>query len=153
MGAALQYRFYHLSATPLVKALGELATKAVSQDRKILVAVPEGKEQALDDGLWTYKQDNFLAHGITGDPSPEKTPVWISARPADWQTPPNGADTLIITEGVEASGDYALICDMFDGADAEQLASARARWQKIKESGLTPSYFQQTATGGWEQKQ
>ncbi len=153
MSAQPQYRFYHLSTTPLVKALGELAGKAVSQGHKILVASSADKAQTLDDGLWTWKQDAFLAHGITGDPSPERTPVWISAKAAEWQTPPNGADTLIITEGVEASGDYALVCDMFDGSDQAQLDQARARWQSVKDKCLKPSYFQQTATGGWEQKQ
>lgn len=153
MSSPAQYRFYHLSSTPLVKALGELAGKAVAQGRKILVAVPEGKAQALDDGLWTYKQDNFLPHGLTGDPHPEKTPVWISASAGEWASPPNEADTLIITDGVNASGHYSLICDIFDGSDQTQLEQARARWQQVKEKGLAPSYFQQTATGGWEQKQ
>lgn len=147
-----QYRFYHLTSTPLVKALGELAIKAVAQGHRILVvAGNEDQVKTLDDGLWTWKQDAFLAHGWGKDPHPELTPVWLTAD-SDLGNAPNGADMLILTGGTAAKGNHSLVCDMFDGSDEGQLTAARARWKTLKEQGLSPTYFQQTASGGWEQK-
>lgn len=150
-----EFRFYHLQRTPLPRALGDLAAKAVSMNRKILVVAPnDAAAKALDDGLWTFRQDAFLAHGIDGDPDPNLTPVWISANENTLSSPPNGADTLILTGGATAPTDpkFALVCDMFDGNDATQLEAARGRWAVARDAGHAVSYYQQTDTGGWEQK-
>ena len=62
---------------------------------------------------------------------------------------------LILTHGVEAEavGEYTLCCDIFDGANEDQLQAARQRWKKWKDHGdLTLSYFQKNERGGWEKK-
>lgn len=145
-------RFYHLLDTPLPRALGDLALKAVAQNRRILVvASTPDQVKMLDDGLWTFRQDAFLAHGRDGDPDPDLTPVWITT---DAGHNPNGADTLILTHGATMpdASSFALICDLFDGNDDGQLQAARARWKSARDLGREVAYFQQTANGGWEQK-
>ena len=39
-----------------------------------------------------------------------------------------------------------------DGQDEEAVALGRARWKTYKEAGYALTYWQQTETGGWEQK-
>lgn len=148
-------RFYHLQQTPLGRALGDLVAKAVSQGRKVLIATNDDAQAAtLDDNLWTFRQDAFLAHGKDGDPDPKLTPVWISADPSVWDAPPNGADMLVLTHGAAgpATPSYDMVCDMFDGNDADQLAAARQRWKAAKDAGHEIAYYQQNDAAGWEQK-
>lgn len=148
------HRFYHLSRTALPKALGELALKAVGQNRRLLVAVGDsGQLGPLDDGLWTFRQEAFLGHGRDGDPDPELTPVWLSADPKIWEDAPNKADTIILTYGAQLpSCSYGLICDLFDGTDETQTTAARQRWKEAAAAGRKTSYFQQTESGGWAEK-
>ncbi len=148
-------RFYHLQQTPLGRALGDLVAKAVSQGRRVIIAAnDETQVSTLDDNLWTFRQDAFLAHGKDGDPDPALTPVWISASPKVWDAPPNKADMLVLTHGVAGPTTltYDMVCDMFDGNDAEQLAAARSRWKAAKDAGHDIAYYQQNDAAGWEQK-
>jgi len=57
--------FYHLERTPLDKALPQLLEKVVGRGWKAVVetGTPD-RLAALDTALWTYADDNFLAHGI-----------------------------------------------------------------------------------------
>lgn len=145
-------RFYHLLDTPLPRALGDLALKALSQNHRILVTAPTADQvKTLDEGLWTFRQDAFLPHGRDGDPDPSLTPLWVTTDPTN---NPNTADTLILTHGASLPDEssFALICDVFDGNDEAQLQAARARWKTAKDAGRNVTYFQQNAAGGWEQK-
>lgn len=153
--ASTKIRFYHLQQTPLGRALGDLVAKAVSTGRRVLIATnDETQAKTLDDNLWTFRQDAFLAHGTDGDPSPELTPVWISANPDIWGSPPNKADMLVLTFGATGpdAPSYDMVCDMFDGNDTAALEEARARWKAAKAAGHDIAYYQQTEAGGWEQK-
>ena len=149
-------RFYHLSNTPLHKALGELLLKATATGRHALVLVNNADEaKTLDDGLWTFKQEAFLSHGVAGDPAPDKTTVWISNDHNDLETPPNNADMLFLPYGATPNPDHGfdLVCDIFDGQNDTELQNARTRWTNNKENDHTLQYFQQTDKGSWIKKQ
>lgn len=54
-----------------------LAEKAYQQGHKILIKTESAAEsQALDDLLWTIKENNFIPHGIY-DASPDQQPILI----------------------------------------------------------------------------
>jgi len=38
---------------------------------------------------------------------------------------------------------------IFDGADADRLAAARAQWQELKAGGHALTYWEEDATGKW----
>ena len=142
-------QFYHLTATPLGRALPKLMEKALAGGfRALVVTQPEHVEQ-VDDLLWTYDPASFLPHGSEKAGRLEAQPILISAQAENR----NGATLLVITDGRSEStpDNWARILDIFDGKDAEAVAAARQRWTAYKEQGHELSYLKQTENGGWQQ--
>ena len=145
-----EIRFYHLQNQPLEQALPALLAKAYENGHKILVKAPADKIEVLNEALWTFRADSFLPHGNAKDGQGEDQPIWIT----DNDENPNGADVLILTHNLESPhmGDFKLCCEIFDGRIDEDVQAARSRWSTYKEQGLTLTYWQQTAQGGWDKK-
>jgi DNA polymerase III subunit chi len=142
--------FYHLSSTPLERALPKLLERAWTQGYRIVVraASPERVEQ-LSATLWTYDEAAFLPHGSTRDGNAAMQPIWLTHSSEN----PNGASMLVLVDGVEAGdiGSFARCADLFDGNDAGAVEAARTRWRCAREAGHTLTYWQQTISG-WERK-
>jgi DNA polymerase III subunit chi len=47
------------------------------------------------------------------------------------------------------AGNYQRIVLLFDGEDAEAVASARAHWSAVREKGLNATYWQVDGQGRW----
>jgi DNA polymerase-3 subunit chi len=143
--------FYHLTRTPLERALPKLLEKVVAGGmRAVVIAGSAERVEALDAALWTYEQLSFLPHGSARDGAAEEQPIWLT----DKDENPNAASVLVLTDGAESAqlGAYARCLDMFDGRDADALASARNRWRALKSAGHSLAYWQQNEAGGWEKK-
>lgn len=148
-----EIRFYHLERSTLDQALPLIVSKAYEKGHKLIIRTTNTKEtKRLSDALWSFNEGSFLPHGTEKDPSSENQPI-LFATEANNQ---NNADVLILTAGQAlhpADKDFALICDIFDGAQEEQLQAARTRWKALKDkNAYTLSYFQQNERGGWEKK-
>lgn len=143
--------FYHLQKTPLEAALPKLLEKVLaSNGRAVVMAGSEERVEALNTALWLYPPHSFLPHGSTRDGHAQHQPVWITVEDEN----PNGANFLILTDGaVSANVDGFERClEIFDGSDEDAVEAARGRWREYGEKGYVTRYWQQTATGGWEQK-
>ncbi|MBI1249949.1 MAG: DNA polymerase III subunit chi [Alphaproteobacteria bacterium] len=139
--------FYHLENSELEQALPPLLEKCVSRGWRALVrgTAPE-RLDALDEALWTYRDDAFLPHGRDG----ARQPVLLTQADGN----PNDAKALFAIDGAEP-GDPALferVCVLFDGRDEAAVAQARARWKKAKDDGYAVSYWREVARGKWEKK-
>ncbi len=146
-----EIRFYHLQRKTLDQALPEILQKALAGERKVVVRAPDQQEtERLNDHLWTFRPDVFLPHGSAKDGNPDLQPIWLT----DKEENPNGADVLIVTGGAayDNAEEFSLCCEMLDGNDETQTAAARKRWKLYKEAGHTISYWQQSESGGWENK-
>lgn len=144
-------QFYHLTATPLERALPKLLEKAVAGGFRVLLwAESEERADRLNQLLWTYNPGSFLPHGSLRDGHAEEQPIFISTG----LDAPNGAKLLVVTDGrmPEKPEAFERIIDIFDGNDAEAVASARLRWTAYKNAGHEVSYLRQNDAGGWEQK-
>lgn len=143
--------FYHLTATPVERALPRLVEKAYAAGHRVLVVnhLPE-RLDALDQALWTFSSPAFIPHGKLGDGQEEDQPVLLA--PAVDNR--NGADILFITDGAALSGTegFSRLLDLFDGNDAEAVAKARTRWKTYQNAGHPLTYMRQTEQGGWEEK-
>jgi DNA polymerase-3 subunit chi len=142
--------FYHLTSTPLERALPRLLEQALAQGYRIVVmAGSDERVLALDALLWTYSDASFLPHGTARDGNALRQPVFLTAGDDN----PSEATMLVLVDGAASAhlGDFKRVCDMFDGNDAEAVAAARARWRAAKEEGHTLTYLQQTGTG-WEKR-
>ncbi len=147
----METRFYHLQRSTVEQALPQLLEKCLAQDRRaVVLAGSEERLGSLDAHLWTYRPDSFLPHGTAADGHAAEQPVWLTLTPGN----PNGASVLFLLDGLEAASTdgFTLVCDLFDGGDAESLAAARARWKAAKEAGHELTYWQQNERGAWEKK-
>lgn len=147
-----QIQFYHLTATPVERALPKLLEKALAGGHRVLLveSAPE-KLDYFNQILWTYSTLTFLPHGAANEPQPEEQPILLA--PSINNT--NNADALFVTDGtaLEGNASFSRVIDIFDGNNAEAVARARSRWATYKNAGHTLSYLRQNESGGWEEKQ
>jgi DNA polymerase-3 subunit chi len=141
--------FYHLERTSLDRALPELLEKTLAKGWRALVRAPDPDRLArLDDLLWTWREDSFLPHGLSGEPHAPRQPVLLTTGAAN----ENAAQALFLLDDADP-GDltpFARCVLIFDGQDETALASARARWKALKAEGAVMSYWKQNERGGWE---
>lgn len=143
-------QFYHLTTTPLERALPKLLERAISGGYRVLLAVEsDERSEQLNQLLWTYDPGSFLAHGSDKEAQAEQQPILISTN----TEPMNAANLLVVTDGrsVKGSG-FERILDVFDGNDGEMTRAARTRWTQYKDIGHELTYFSQNEQGGWQKK-
>lgn len=143
----MQVDFYHLTTTPLDRALPQIAEKVLASGARLLVvAESEGQRDGLDRLLWTYAPESFLPHGLNGDGEADQ-PVLI----ASGIDPVNGARTIALADGVWR--DEALGFDRaFHFFDEERIGDARAAWKALADKdGIERRYWKQNDAGRWEQ--
>ena len=116
----------------------------------VLMAGSTTRVEWLNSLLWTYSPDSWLPHGSHKDGSPADQPIWLT----DVEENPNGAEILILTDGVkmqEISG-FSRCLVLFDGNDQAALHTARTQWKDWKDCGHELIYLQQRENGGWVEK-
>ena len=143
--------FYHLEHFPLERVLPSLVEKTLERGwRAVIQAGSEERVEALDNHLWTYRDDSFLPHGSLKDGHAARQPVFLTADDGN----PNSANVRFLVDGadVAAFAGYTRMVIMFDGRDEEALARARTQWKRAKDQGCTVTYWQQSRDGRWEKK-
>eukprot|EP01037_Dinobryon_pediforme_P029702 gene29702-33454_t len=143
--------FYHLEAHPLERVLPTLLERCRERQWRVVVeAGSEERRDALDQHLWTYRDDSFLPHGSERDDDPPLQPIYLTTG----QENPNGATVRFFVDRA-APGDltgYDRAVVLFDGNDADALADARRHWKDLKAAGHQPTYWQQDPDGRWLKK-
>ena len=131
--------FYHLQRQPLEKVLPQLLEKSLKRGWRVVVqASSDERIEALDAHLWTYRDDNFLAHGTYRESEAALQPVLLTVNDDN----PNGANVRFLIDGVPVpagAATYQRVVLLFDGEDDEAVAAARARWSEAKASGTRTS--------------
>jgi DNA polymerase-3 subunit chi len=144
----MQVDFYHLTVTPVERALPGIAVKVVDGGGRLLVVSGEERQRRqIDASLWTWQADSFLPHAQAGAGDDAIQPVLIG----EGVEPANGARFVALIDGVwreEALG--------FDRAfhffDAEKIAVARAAWKALADrEGVERRYWKQDENGRWSQ--
>ena len=146
-----QIGFYHLTASPLDRALPRLLAKALEAGHRIVVMAGSSERvEWLNGLLWTYSPDSWLPHGSRKDGTPAEHPVWLT----EDEENPNDADILVLTDGVSSRSiaAYSRCLVLFDGTDESALHTARAQWKEWKDQNHELVYLQQTESGGWKEK-
>lgn len=142
--------FYHLERTSFEQVLPELLEKTLSRGWRARVRTAEpGRIEALDNLLWTYRDDSFLPHGVTGEPFAERQPILLGGGPDN----PNGAQALFLLDGDPGDlAGYERCVVIFDGRDELALQGARALWSRYRREGHTVTYWRQGESRGWEKQ-
>ncbi len=143
--------FYHLTRSPLERALPRIARKILdSGARAVVRTVSDVRAEDLSAALWTADPGSFLPHGTARDGDPGEQPLWITAEEEN----PNGAGILVLVDGADVAdpGAFERCLDLFDGRDETSVAAARRRWARWRDAGHGLTYWQQSGDGGWRKK-
>ena len=142
--------FYHLESQPLDRVLPTLLERCLERGWRVCVQTgSDERRDALDQHLWTYSDESFLAHGTVREGDPASQPIFLTSLPET----PNEASVRCLVDRAEPTDltGYTRAVFIFDGNDPEALADARRYWKQTKEAGLSPSYWQQD-NGKWVKK-
>ncbi|MDO7842743.1 DNA polymerase III subunit chi [Sphingomonas immobilis] len=144
----MQVDFYHLTVTPLDRALPQIAEKVLGTGGRLLIVTESESQRAtLDRLLWTYSPESFLPHGEAGGEGDARQPVLIAPE----AEPANAARNVALVDGVWR--DAALGFDRaFHFFDEDRIVEARAAWRALGDrEGVERRYWKQGETGRWEQ--
>jgi DNA polymerase-3 subunit chi len=145
---ATEITFYHLTKWPLERALPKLLERALAQNHKVVVRVPNtDRLAAFNQALWTYDPGSFLPHGVARDGNSKHQPVYLTTG----SDVPNEATLLILTGGTDSDdiGRFTRCFDIFEG-DERSVVNAEKRWALRSVAGYSQTYWQQAVDGRWE---
>jgi len=148
--------FYHLERRTLEDVLPGLVEKSLARGWRAVVKTDSSeRSDALDNLLWTYDDQSFLAHAQSGDGEAARQPVLITVEDEN----PNAAQILFCVGGAEPSdwraadlSSLTRVVMVFDGRDASMLDRARAAWKNAKEAGHDVTYWKESASGKFEKQ-
>jgi DNA polymerase-3 subunit chi len=143
--------FYHLTESTLEEALPGLLERSLERGWKAVVQTgSEERRDALDQHLWTFRDDSFLPHATDREPHQPDQPVLLTTGQGNG----NGAEIRFIVDGAMPPdlGGYQRAVFLFDGHDQVQLEAAREEWKKLKAGSHQVTYWQQTPERRWERK-
>ena len=143
--------FYHLTEKTLEQTLPGLLEKCVERNwRSVIQVGSDERLETLDNLLWTYNDESFLAHSALRDGSENSQPVFLTCETDN----PNDAEIRFMVDGAEPPdlAAYQRGIYIFDGHNEAALAQARERWKIEKSAGHNVTYWQQGARGRWEKK-
>ena len=142
--------FYHLQGQRLEQALPLLVEKTLEKGwRAVIRASSEERLKALDEALWTNREESFIPHGREADGDPETQPVLLTTG----DTRINSPDVMFLVDRAALPDQYDIerLVLMFDGDDSEAVDDARAAWKTVKALGYPATYWQQDG-GRWVKK-
>ena len=147
--------FYHLQRQPLEAVLPTLVDRTLARGwTAVIQTVSPERLAALDDLLWTFSEQSFVAHGSARDGDAAMHPVWLTTETDN----PNAADVRFFVEGADAVAALAMpegapkerAIILFDGRDDDALNNARMQFRALRTGGHALSYWKQTEDGRWE---
>jgi DNA polymerase-3 subunit chi len=143
--------FYHLQNQPLEKVLPQLVEKCLERGwRCVVQARSDERVTALDQHLWTWRDDSFLPHGSDKEANASEQPVLLTTSEANG----NAAQVRFFVEGASSEDikDYERAIHLFDGNDPDAVDNARVQWKTAQTAGHSVTYWQQDEAGRWQQK-
>jgi DNA polymerase-3 subunit chi len=145
-----EFCFHHVERRRVDQALADLLEREWQKGANVVVQAGSAEEvEALNERLWTYRDDSFLPHGAKRDGEPANQPIYLT----DEADAPNGASLRALLSGVDATafarGAHERVIILFDGRDEDAKARARLQWTAIKGLGEPLSYWREADDGGW----
>jgi len=144
--------FYHLERARLGTVLPGLLEKTLERGWRALVLSGDADRlEAMDDHLWTFRDDSFLPHGTSDEAG--LNPVLLSA---DEEASLEGRQIVFLTNGAEFAADKLSALErcvtIFDGGDEDAVARARAFWKAAADNGHEVTYWRQNENGQWKKQ-
>lgn len=144
----MQVDFYHLTLTPIERALPRIAERVLAGGERLLIVTADERQRAsIDRLLWEYAPESFLPHACLGAGDDAAQPILITPD----VTALNDARHVALIDGEWR--DEALTFDRaFHFFDDDRIAGARAAWKALAgRDGVERRYWKQNEAGRWEQ--
>ena len=142
----MQVDFYHLTVTPLDRALPSIAQRVVACGGLLRgFSAHAAQRTAIDRLLWTFAADSFLPHGQAGSEDDAAQPVLIGEAPI----PANAARNIALIDGQwrDEALDFDRAFHFFDG---DRIVEAREAWKSLAaHEGVERNYWKQDENGRW----
>ncbi|MCC6623495.1 MAG: DNA polymerase III subunit chi [Deltaproteobacteria bacterium] len=130
--------FYDIAPDQVFALAAKLAQAAWDKDKRLIIRCADAHEaKALDDHLWTFRDESFVPHEVFGgalrDPRARIVITTRDERPIE-------ADILLQLAPAElafATG-FDTVIDLVDHADEARLAASRQRFRAWSEAGTRP---------------
>jgi DNA polymerase-3 subunit chi len=145
-----EFRFHHLERRRIEQALPDFLEAALAEGHRIVVQTPSREwRDALNERLWTYREDSFLPHGSAGDGDPALQPIFLT----ETDDTPNAATLRVLLGPADVDRFRNAECErvvvLFDSRDEAAMAEARTAWKQLTSAGAAPSYWKEGDEGGW----
>jgi DNA polymerase III subunit chi len=124
---------FYFNAEDRLQVACRLAGKAVKQNQRMLVYVPDGEvARRLDSMMWTWPQIGFLPHCMAHAPVAAETPVLIASGE---ETPPNV--DLLLNLGADCPPHFERFTRLFEivSLQDEEKLQGRSRYRFYQERG------------------
>ena len=123
---------------------------ALAKTARIVVQTRDAAARdALNERLWTFREDSFLAHGGPSDGDPALQPIYLTETDAN----PNSATLRVLLNPADAArfagADIAEVVVMFEARDEEALSAARVAWKTLSGARAALSYWREGDEGEW----
>ena len=144
--------FYHLERQSLDQVLPKLLERTLDRGwRAVVQAGSKEQLEAIDNLLWTYRDESFLPHGMKRDGHLQEQPIFL----AEDDDNPNGSNIRFLVEGAALvdAAPYERLVYVFDGADEVALSAARVAWKQAKATQHEATYWRQNEAGRWDKQQ
>lgn len=143
--------FYQLNGDPPEAVLPRLLDLSRGKGWQIeLRGLSRVRMERLDVALWG-EGGEFRPHGLAGGPHDADQPILLTTGPG---APTR--DCLVTLDGAPVSEAEAKaaerVCIVFDGADPDVLAAARAQWKSLTGAGLAARFYVRE-NGAWALRQ
>lgn len=143
--------FYHLERMTLDQVLPRLLLKALANNWRSEVRTDSKEHQEhLDQWLWTFQDDSFLPHIVSGAITDSHAPVVLTLE-GQKDTP---SDIIFLLQGCshELQGKFTRYIYIFSGGDERAVQAARNTWKQAVSLDHEVSYWRQNVRGQWEKQ-
>ena len=124
---------FHFNVPARVPYLCRLLRKVQSAGMQAWVRVPANELAELDDALWTFSQEDFLAHSRVGEAHEHRSPIVLS----DGAAPSRGGIEVLVNglaDVPEGFDRHQRVVEIVGQSDDER-AQARLRWRHYTQLG------------------
>ena len=137
--------FYHLENQPLERVVPILLEKTLERGWRAVVEVGSSdRAEVLDRALWTYRDDSFMPHGVSGGEYDAEQPILITTGAEN----ANGAQVRFFTDRAVPQTAEGYVRIVYLGHDPDAVTEARAAWRALR-TGNEVTYWQQDESGRW----
>ena len=128
---------FHFNAPDKLHYACRLMRKAVQQDARVVVWVPDAQLKALDDLLWSFSNTDFLAHCRADSPDQQINASPLVLCGQTMQFPSLPAAFILVNLCADVCASYKLFERVIEivSLDENDRQSARLRWKFYAQQG------------------